>query len=153
MLALANSFYLGGMTVAGSAGASEAYKVSQSVQGVQVYGAPLNIAAGDVHHHVHHHYAAPNTARFPPGWDQIENHRRIQVATLGRAARGTGTWVRQMGSWHIWLNPEGYLKIMWGYGIRTSDASCALQLLTPVCSGCWQDHSGVRTFRCNAANY
>ncbi|KAH6879585.1 ankyrin repeat-containing domain protein [Coprinopsis sp. MPI-PUGE-AT-0042] len=26
-------------------------------------------------------------------------------------------WVRQMGTWSIWLDPEGYLKIMWGYGI------------------------------------
>ncbi|KAH6904792.1 hypothetical protein BKA70DRAFT_1192724 [Coprinopsis sp. MPI-PUGE-AT-0042] len=26
-------------------------------------------------------------------------------------------WVRQMDTWSIWLDPEGYLKIMWGYGI------------------------------------
>ncbi|KAH6867538.1 hypothetical protein BKA70DRAFT_1027315, partial [Coprinopsis sp. MPI-PUGE-AT-0042] len=45
------------------------------------------------------------------------NHRQIQIATLGRATRGTGMWVRQMGTWCIWLDPEGYLKIMWGYGM------------------------------------
>ncbi|KAH6909763.1 hypothetical protein BKA70DRAFT_1425484 [Coprinopsis sp. MPI-PUGE-AT-0042] len=103
----------GGGIVTGAAGA---YKINQSVHGVQVYGAPLSITGGDVHTHVHHHYAG-DTSRFPPGWDQIENHRRIQIATLGRATPGTGAWVRQMEAWHIWLDPEGYLKIMWGYGI------------------------------------
>ncbi|KAH6904769.1 hypothetical protein BKA70DRAFT_1063427, partial [Coprinopsis sp. MPI-PUGE-AT-0042] len=47
----------------------------------------------------------------------INNHRRIHIATLGRATQGTGMWVRQMGTWSIWLDPEGYLKIMWAYGI------------------------------------
>ncbi|KAH6904795.1 hypothetical protein BKA70DRAFT_519349 [Coprinopsis sp. MPI-PUGE-AT-0042] len=96
--------------------ATGAAPITQNVHGVQVHGAPLNIAGGDVHNHVHHHYAAV-TSRFPPGWDEIENQRRIQIATLGRATRGTCMWVRQMGTWCIWLEPEGDLKIMWGYGM------------------------------------
>jgi hypothetical protein len=93
--------------------------VAQNLQGVHVSGAPLNVVGRDFHNHndVHHHYAA-ESSRFPPGWDQIENHRRIQIATLGKATRGTGLWVREMGSWSIWLAPDGYIRIMWGYGMR-----------------------------------
>ncbi|KAH6909766.1 hypothetical protein BKA70DRAFT_175659 [Coprinopsis sp. MPI-PUGE-AT-0042] len=88
----------------------------------------------DVHNHVHHHYAINgDPPRLPPGWDHIENHRRIQIATLGRSTRGTCLWIRQMENWCIWLDPEGYLKIMWGYGMpgagKTVLASIVIDIL------------------------
>ncbi|KAH6917863.1 hypothetical protein BKA70DRAFT_1245560 [Coprinopsis sp. MPI-PUGE-AT-0042] len=91
--------------------------VIQNIQNVQVCGAPLSITAGAVHNHVHHHHAG-NASRFPPGWDHVENYRQIQIATLGKATRGTGVWIRQMKTWGIWLDSDGFLKIMWGYGMR-----------------------------------
>ncbi|KAH6867454.1 hypothetical protein BKA70DRAFT_404599 [Coprinopsis sp. MPI-PUGE-AT-0042] len=125
-------------------GATGHHSINQNLQGVQVHGAPLNVVAGDMHNNIHYHFAT-DTPRFPPGWELIENHRQIQIATLGRATRGTGMWVRQMGTWCIWLDPEGYLKIMWGYGMpgagKTILASIIVEALeahakesaTPIC--------------------
>ncbi|KAH6909762.1 hypothetical protein BKA70DRAFT_1471887 [Coprinopsis sp. MPI-PUGE-AT-0042] len=104
------------VTATSSRGAKGYTPITQSLKGIQVYGAPLNVVAGDVHNNIHHHYAG-DIPRFPPGWDLIENHRQIHIATLGRATRGTGTWIRRMETWCIWLDPEGHLRMMWGYGM------------------------------------
>ncbi|KAH6904799.1 hypothetical protein BKA70DRAFT_519826 [Coprinopsis sp. MPI-PUGE-AT-0042] len=153
----------GSTGVAAQVGATRTPPAPQNLQGVQVYGAPLNVAARDVHNHVNHYYAG-ETPRYPPGWDDIENHRRIQIATLGRTTRGTGLWVRQMGSWCIWLDPKGHLKIMWGYGMpgagKTLLASIVIDILddharsstSPICVNYiyfrYSDHSkaNVRWF-------
>ncbi|KAH6903527.1 hypothetical protein BKA70DRAFT_1081027, partial [Coprinopsis sp. MPI-PUGE-AT-0042] len=45
------------------------------------------------------------------------NFRKIQMATLGRATPGTGEWILAWETFLIWLDSDGFLKILWGSGM------------------------------------
>ncbi|KAH6909746.1 hypothetical protein BKA70DRAFT_175144 [Coprinopsis sp. MPI-PUGE-AT-0042] len=117
--------------------------VSQVLQGVQVTG-PLNVAARDVHNHYHRQESAGD-ASIPPILESVPNFRAIQIATLGRATPGTGFWIVECGTFRLWLDPDGWLRIMWGYGMpgagKTIAASIVINALevhasrsnSPVC--------------------
>ena len=79
----------------------------------------LNIAGRDVHNtYIYNASLGSEVPRFPPGWENIENQRQIHIATLGKATEGTGLWIRQIEGWGVWLDPKGYLQVLWGYGMR-----------------------------------
>ncbi|KAH6876908.1 hypothetical protein BKA70DRAFT_1127813, partial [Coprinopsis sp. MPI-PUGE-AT-0042] len=73
------------------------------------------------------------------------NFRGIQIATLGRATPGTGLWIVECEMFRLWLDPDGWLRIMWGYGMpgagKTVAASIVINALevhasqstSPVC--------------------
>ncbi|KAH6879578.1 hypothetical protein BKA70DRAFT_1576192 [Coprinopsis sp. MPI-PUGE-AT-0042] len=102
--------------------------LSQVLWGVQVTG-PLNVAARDVHSHIHYH--------------RVESAN--DIATLGRATPGTGLWIVECETFRLWLDPDGWLRIMWGYGMpgagKTIAASIVINALevhaknstSPVC--------------------
>jgi hypothetical protein len=87
--------------------------------GVRVTG-PLNVAGRDVNNY---YYRVESTSDFhvPYTLYSVPNFRGIQIATLGRATPGTGLWIVEFEQFRIWLDPEGWLRIMWGYGMRESD--------------------------------
>ena len=102
-------------TSAESAIGSPAGPVSQVVQGVQVIGGNLTISAGPVHHH---EYYISAEARTPALLEHISNFRDIQIATLGKATPGTGVWIFKWDRYILWLDPNGWLRIMCGFGLR-----------------------------------
>ncbi|KAH6876899.1 hypothetical protein BKA70DRAFT_1576531 [Coprinopsis sp. MPI-PUGE-AT-0042] len=107
----------GGMIVTGSrgVGASPGTAVlSQNVHGVNLTGGNLTLAGGDVHHTVHYH--AGHTVG-PSVLDSVPNLRGIHIANSSRATQGTGSWVRRWEIFWLWLNPEWFLMILWGFGM------------------------------------
>ncbi|KAH6909719.1 hypothetical protein BKA70DRAFT_1425448 [Coprinopsis sp. MPI-PUGE-AT-0042] len=120
--------------------------LSQVLWGVQVTG-PLNVAARDVNNvnNYYHRVESPNSARIPPILESVPNFRGIQIATLGRATPGTGLWIVKCEMFRLWLDPDGWLRIMWGYGMpgagKTIAASIVINALevhaknstSPVC--------------------
>ncbi|KAH6876948.1 hypothetical protein BKA70DRAFT_1476136 [Coprinopsis sp. MPI-PUGE-AT-0042] len=117
----------------------------QVLWGVQVTG-PLNVAARDVHNHIHYHRAETTSdVDIPPILESVPNFRGIQIATLGRATPGTGLWIVECEAFRLWLDPDGWLRIMWGYGMpgagKTIAASIVINALevharetaSPVC--------------------
>ncbi|KAH6909717.1 hypothetical protein BKA70DRAFT_1187477 [Coprinopsis sp. MPI-PUGE-AT-0042] len=119
--------------------------LSQVLWGVQVTG-PLNVAARDVHNHIHYHRAETTSdVDIPPILESVPNFRGIQIATLGRATPGTGLWIVECQAFRLWLDPDGWLRIMWGYGMpgagKTIAASIVINALevharetaSPVC--------------------
>ncbi|KAH6905409.1 hypothetical protein BKA70DRAFT_1565052 [Coprinopsis sp. MPI-PUGE-AT-0042] len=120
--------------------------LSQVLWGVQVTG-PLNVAARDINQ-VHNNYYRVESSRddsMPPILESVPNFRGIQIATLGRATPGTGLWIVQCEMFRLWLDPDGWLRIMWGYGMpgagKTVAASIVINALelhasqstSPVC--------------------
>ncbi|KAH6876944.1 hypothetical protein BKA70DRAFT_218643 [Coprinopsis sp. MPI-PUGE-AT-0042] len=119
--------------------------LSQVLWGVQVTG-PLNVAARDVHNHIHYHRVeSANDVDMPSILESVPNFRGIQIATLGRATPGTGLWIVECETFRLWLDPDGWLRIMWGYGMpgagKTIAASIVINALevharnstSPVC--------------------
>ncbi|KAH6905407.1 hypothetical protein BKA70DRAFT_1504594 [Coprinopsis sp. MPI-PUGE-AT-0042] len=119
--------------------------LSQVLWGVQVTG-PLNVAARDVHNHIHYHRVeSANDVDMPSILESVPNFRGIQIATLGRATPGTGLWIVECETFRLWLDPDGWLRIMWGYGMpgagKTVAASIVINALevharnstSPVC--------------------
>jgi hypothetical protein len=88
--------------------------------GVRVTG-PLNVVGRDVN--INQYYRVESTSDFhlPYILYFVPNFRGIQIATLGRATPGTGLWIVEFEQFRIWLDPEGWLRIMWGYGMRESN--------------------------------
>ncbi|KAH6879581.1 hypothetical protein BKA70DRAFT_207350 [Coprinopsis sp. MPI-PUGE-AT-0042] len=120
--------------------------LSQVLWGVQVTG-PLNVAARDINQ-VHNYYnrvESSNDASIPLILELVPNFRGIQIATLGRATPGTGLWIVECEMFRLWLDPDGWLRIMWGYGMpgagKTVAASIVINALevhasqstSPVC--------------------
>ncbi|KAH6905411.1 hypothetical protein BKA70DRAFT_1192258 [Coprinopsis sp. MPI-PUGE-AT-0042] len=120
--------------------------LSQVLWGVQVTG-PLNVAARDITqvHNYYYRVESPNDASIPPILESVPNFRGIQIATLGRATPGTGLWIVECETFRLWLDPDGWLRIMWGYGMpgagKTIAASIVINALevhasqstSPVC--------------------
>ncbi|KAH6901824.1 hypothetical protein BKA70DRAFT_1568315 [Coprinopsis sp. MPI-PUGE-AT-0042] len=119
--------------------------LSQVLWGVQVTG-PLNVAARDVNH-INYYYRVESTSddSMPLILESVPNFRAIQIATLGRATPGTGLWIVECETFRLWLDPDGWLRIMWGYGMpgagKTVAASIVINALevharksmSPVC--------------------
>ncbi|KAH6901823.1 hypothetical protein BKA70DRAFT_1229636 [Coprinopsis sp. MPI-PUGE-AT-0042] len=94
--------------------------LSQVLWGVQVTG-PLNVGARDVlvHNHIHYHRVeSTGDVDIPPILESVPNFRGIQITTLGRATPGTGLWIVECETFRLWLDPDGWLRIMWGYGMH-----------------------------------
>ncbi|KAH6868954.1 hypothetical protein BKA70DRAFT_380995 [Coprinopsis sp. MPI-PUGE-AT-0042] len=119
--------------------------LSQVLWGVQVTG-PLNVAARDVYNYNHYHRVeSANCHDMPSILESVPNFRGIQIATLGRATPGTGLWIVECETFRLWLDPDGWLRIMWGYGMpgagKTVAASIVINALevharkstSPVC--------------------
>ncbi|KAH6879575.1 hypothetical protein BKA70DRAFT_1474968 [Coprinopsis sp. MPI-PUGE-AT-0042] len=119
--------------------------LSQVLWGVQVTG-PLNVAARDVNNHIHYHRVeSADDVDMPSILESVPNFRGIQIATLGRATPGTGLWIIECETFRLWLDPDGWLRIMWGYGMpgagKTVAASIVINALevhasqstSPVC--------------------
>ncbi|KAH6905417.1 hypothetical protein BKA70DRAFT_1153112 [Coprinopsis sp. MPI-PUGE-AT-0042] len=119
--------------------------LSQVLWGVQVTG-PLNVAARDVYNCNHYHRVeSASDVDMPSILESVPNFRGIQIATLGRATPGTGLWIVECETFRIWLDPNGWLRIMWGYGMpgagKTIAASIVINALevhasqstSPVC--------------------
>ncbi|KAH6904783.1 hypothetical protein BKA70DRAFT_1153566 [Coprinopsis sp. MPI-PUGE-AT-0042] len=120
--------------------------LSQVLWGVQVTG-PLNVAARDVYNCNHYHRveSANDVDSMPSILESVPNFRGIQIATLGRATPGTGLWIVECETFRLWLDPDGWLRIMWGYGMpgagKTVAASIVINALevhasqstSPVC--------------------
>ncbi|KAH6909747.1 hypothetical protein BKA70DRAFT_1148288 [Coprinopsis sp. MPI-PUGE-AT-0042] len=100
--------------------------VSQNLWGVQVTNGPLNIAAGNVHNHYHR---ADATSDIPPILESVPNFRAIHIATLGRATPGTGLWIVECETFRLWLDPDGWLRIMWGYGMPGAGKTIAASIV------------------------
>lgn len=127
-------------TAAESAVGAPAGPVNQVVQGVQVIGGNLTISAGPVHHH---EYYITAEARTPALLEHVSNFRDIQIATLGKATAGTGVWIFKWETYILWLDPNGWLRIMWGFGLRKLTKKLFQSLLTIPSSRHWQDDYGV----------
>ncbi|KAH6904762.1 hypothetical protein BKA70DRAFT_1565435 [Coprinopsis sp. MPI-PUGE-AT-0042] len=104
--------------------------LSQDVHGVSLAGGNLSIAGGDVHYTVHCH--AVSTMGLSV-LDSVPNFRGIHIATSSRATQGTGSWVRRWEIFWLWLNPEWFLMILWGFGMpgagKTILASIVINIL------------------------
>ncbi|KAH6909754.1 hypothetical protein BKA70DRAFT_1425474 [Coprinopsis sp. MPI-PUGE-AT-0042] len=105
--------------------------VSQGLWGVQVMGGTLNIAARDVHNH-YHRVEPTSDFSIPPVLMSVPNFRAIQIATLGRATPGTGLWIVECESFRLWLDPEGWLRIMWGHGMPGAGKTIAASIVVNV---------------------
>ncbi|KAH6909736.1 hypothetical protein BKA70DRAFT_1148273, partial [Coprinopsis sp. MPI-PUGE-AT-0042] len=117
--------------------------LSQVLWGVQVTG-PLNVAARDVNNYYCRMESASDDT-IPSILESVPNFRAIQIATLGRATPGTGLWIVECEAFRLWLDPDGWLRIMWGYGMpgagKTVAASIVINALevhasqstSPVC--------------------
>lgn len=44
--------------------------------------------------------------------------RDVHIDTLGKATEGTGDWIYVWKEFAIWLAADGYLRILWGSGMR-----------------------------------
>ncbi|KAH6904785.1 hypothetical protein BKA70DRAFT_1153567 [Coprinopsis sp. MPI-PUGE-AT-0042] len=129
-------------SIAGLGASSGTTVLSQNVHGVSLTGGNLSIAGGDVHNHTYYH-AAPAVA--PSVLDPVPNFRGIHIANSSRATGGTGSWVRRWEIFWLWLNPEWFLMILWGFGMpgagKTILASIVINILeeyarasaTPIC--------------------
>ncbi|KAH6876951.1 hypothetical protein BKA70DRAFT_1576545 [Coprinopsis sp. MPI-PUGE-AT-0042] len=119
--------------------------LSQVLWGVQVTG-PLNVAARDVYNCNHYHRVeSASDVDMPSILESVPNFRGIQIASLGRATPGTGLWIVECETFRLWLDPNGWLRIMWGYGMpgagKTIAASIVINALevhasqstSPVC--------------------
>jgi hypothetical protein len=78
-----------------------------------INGGQFNHAGRDIHHHTHYHVLG--SASLLKG---IPNFRKIHIATLGRATPDTGYWIFVWETFQIWISTDGYIKIMWGSGMR-----------------------------------
>lgn len=115
--------------------------VSQVVQGVQVIGGNLTIATGNVHHHEYYIMAE---ASVPSVLDHVSNFRGIQITTLGKATPGTGIWLLRWDKFILWLDLDGWLRILWGSGMRKPNYFLVLaNNLKTNCSRCGQDNPSV----------
>ncbi|KAH6909744.1 hypothetical protein BKA70DRAFT_175062 [Coprinopsis sp. MPI-PUGE-AT-0042] len=116
--------------------ASRTIRRSQHVHGVSLTGGNLSIVGGDVHNHTHYH-AAP--AMAPSVLDRVPNFRGIHIANSSRATQGTGSWVRRWDIFWLWLNPEWFLMILWGFGMpgagKTILASIVINILEEYSRG------------------
>lgn len=89
---------------------------------VHINGGSFNVAnvqnqqnpAGEIH--------------IPFALHQIANFRDVQIATLGKASPNTGEWIYVWREFCLWMNPEGYIRIIWGSGMRESTS----QFLVPL---------------------
>ncbi|KAH6880878.1 hypothetical protein BKA70DRAFT_1575752, partial [Coprinopsis sp. MPI-PUGE-AT-0042] len=90
----------------------------QGAQNVQIYGGNLSTVGRDMHHHTHKHYhGAAASLALTSFLKLVPNFRQIQVATLGRATSGTGLWICEWETFLLWLDPDGFLQILWGFGM------------------------------------
>ncbi|KAH6904798.1 hypothetical protein BKA70DRAFT_1295100 [Coprinopsis sp. MPI-PUGE-AT-0042] len=101
---------------------------SQSVHDVQVNG-NFTVAGRDVHHHTHYHAAVTVT---PSVLDAVLNFRGIHIANLSRATRGTGMWIRRWEIFWLWLNPEWFLMILWGFGMPGAGKTILTSIVVDV---------------------
>ncbi|KAH6907851.1 hypothetical protein BKA70DRAFT_1562907 [Coprinopsis sp. MPI-PUGE-AT-0042] len=123
---------------------------SQVLSNVHTSSGDVNVVGRDLvnvhnhHHHHHHHHHAPETAVIPLILNQVPNFRDIQSATLSKATEGTGDWICVWKAFIIWLASDGYIRILWGSGMRRSIlASLAINgvenkakaSLTSICVG------------------
>lgn len=79
--------------------------------------------------HVHHHHYGPAESKIeiPSLLQRVPNFRDIQIANLGKATQGTGDWIYVWKEFCIWLAVDGYIRILWGSGMRKFILSIALQ--------------------------
>ncbi|KAH6905419.1 ankyrin repeat-containing domain protein [Coprinopsis sp. MPI-PUGE-AT-0042] len=96
--------------------------------GVQVTG-PLNVAARDVNNYYYRVESSNETSCVPPILDSIPNFRAIQIATLSRATPGTGLWIVDYDNFRLWLDPDGWIRIMWGDGIPGAGKTVAASIV------------------------
>ncbi|KAH6879584.1 hypothetical protein BKA70DRAFT_207428 [Coprinopsis sp. MPI-PUGE-AT-0042] len=101
--------------------------LSQTLWGVQVAG-PLNVAARDLHNH-YHRVEPDSEGGMPSILESVPNFRAIHIATLGRATPGTGLWIVECEKFRLWLDPEGWLRIMWGYGMPGAGKTIAASIV------------------------
>jgi hypothetical protein len=89
------------------------------VHNLQIQGGNLSAAGRDINNHTHtHYYVSAPAAALINLLKLVPNFRQIQIATLGRATPGTGLWIFEWETFVLWLDPDGLLRIMWGYGMR-----------------------------------
>jgi hypothetical protein len=120
----------------------------QGLTNVRVTG-NVNLVGRDlIHIHHHHHYAtAESQVPIPPILRRVPNFRKIHIATLGKAAPGSGDWIYAWKEFCIWLASDGHIRILWGSGMRRFSLSFYLIHLTAhLCSGCWENRLCVRDF-------
>ncbi|KAH6904787.1 hypothetical protein BKA70DRAFT_519053 [Coprinopsis sp. MPI-PUGE-AT-0042] len=101
--------------------------LSQVLWGVQVTG-PLNAAARDVNNY-YYRVESFSDDSIPDILKSVPNFRGIQIATLGRATPGTGLWIVECKMFRLWLDPEGRLRIMWGFGMPGAGKTIAASIV------------------------
>ena len=82
------------------------------------------INVGDQHQHQHthiethiHYHDIPDKLRKII--DAISNYRKIQQDTLAKATPGTILWLLECEEFKLFVDIDGFLKIMWGSGMRS----------------------------------
>jgi hypothetical protein len=83
---------------------------------LQIVGSNLSVVGGDVHNHSH--YYAEGVEGIWVALESVPNFRDIYYDILEKATDGTGMWLVKGDKFRVWLEPNGDIKIFWGYGIR-----------------------------------
>ncbi|KAH6912117.1 hypothetical protein BKA70DRAFT_1266618, partial [Coprinopsis sp. MPI-PUGE-AT-0042] len=85
---------------------------------VQINDGSFTVVGGDSHTHIHYHGSG---STMDPSLEAvlraIPNFRKIHQDMLAKATPGTGVWLLKSEKLRVWLEPNGDLKIMWGFGI------------------------------------
>ncbi|KAH6907916.1 hypothetical protein BKA70DRAFT_1282843 [Coprinopsis sp. MPI-PUGE-AT-0042] len=79
------------------------------IQNLQITGGTFSVAGRDAIHYCH--------IDMPHVLKRIPNLRDIHIATLARATPGTGEWIYAWELYCIWVNLEGHIRILWGFGM------------------------------------
>ncbi|KAH6911286.1 hypothetical protein BKA70DRAFT_56356 [Coprinopsis sp. MPI-PUGE-AT-0042] len=118
---------------------------SQVLSNVQIGTGDVNVVGRDLvqihNHHVHHYHYAVESPAIPPILGKVPNLRDIHIETLGKATEGTGDWIYVWNEFTIWLASDGYIRILWGSGMRElslSSFSLGLIIIVARCSGRWK---------------
>ena len=94
---------------------------------VQITDGHFTVVGGDKHTHIHYH-GSRNSLTALLG--AISNFRKIQQDTLAKSP-GTVVWLLECDKFQLFIDVDGSLKTLWGFGMRTSRLS-SFTLFTPI---------------------
>ncbi|KAH6880898.1 hypothetical protein BKA70DRAFT_187284 [Coprinopsis sp. MPI-PUGE-AT-0042] len=96
---------------------SEALPPSKSLtQDLQTGREDPDAAWGDVHDH---RCASPLEIDYTDilwVFESVPDYQNLQIEVLGKAASRTGQWLLKWEKYSLWLEPNGDLKVLWGFG-------------------------------------